>query len=43
VVGHYARPDIFRLSVNETALHPVNYQAGMAEEDAAAETAGTAQ
>ncbi|MFC5386041.1 nitrilase-related carbon-nitrogen hydrolase [Aquamicrobium segne] len=26
VVGHYARPDIFRLSVNETGRTPVSYQ-----------------
>jgi len=39
VVGHYARPDIFSLSVNETAQRPVNYQAETAGENGAAETA----
>lgn len=32
VAGHYARPDIFNLTVNEAAQHPVNYQAGAAQE-----------
>ena len=39
VVGHYARPDIFSLSVNETVQRPVNYQAEIAREDATAEIA----
>jgi nitrilase len=40
VVGHYARPDIFKLTVTETSLNPVNYQAEAAQED---EIAGVAQ
>ena len=39
VAGHYARPDIFHLSVNEAAMHPVNYQAGAAREDEMVEAA----
>jgi len=31
VAGHYARPDIFRLSVNETARAPVSYQVEVAD------------
>jgi len=43
VVGHYARPDVFSLNVNETALRPVNYRAGMAQEDEVDEIIGTAR
>ncbi len=34
VVGHYSRPDIFRLHVNEQPLSPVVQTPGEAEEDA---------
>lgn len=34
VVGHYARPDIFSLSVNEAVQRPVNSQPEIAREDA---------
>lgn len=33
VAGHYARPDIFRLSVNETERTPVSYQVEVAEDE----------
>jgi nitrilase len=32
VVGHYARPDIFNLRVNETACQPVNYRNEISDE-----------
>lgn len=41
VVGHYARPDVFNLIVNETVRKPVNYQTDGTQTANIAEIAGT--